>query len=127
MFRTHTCGELTLEKVNEQVTLAGWVQTIRKFGSITFVDLRDRYGITQLIFDEDRTPKEMMEKVACLFCFYLGLWGILGLLVTIVFGFLSCCLNLDPIVFYVVLGLFAATGIVSTVVCVSRKCQKMQS
>ncbi len=53
MFRTHTCGELRLSDANKIVTLAGWVQTVRKFGSITFIDLRDRYGVTQLLFSEE--------------------------------------------------------------------------
>ncbi len=57
MFRSHTCGELRLNNANSQVTLAGWVQTVRKFGSITFVDLRDRYGITQLLFGEELNAK----------------------------------------------------------------------
>ena len=55
MYRTHTCGELRLEHCNQEVTLSGWIKSVRKFGSITFLDLRDRYGITQLFFNESIT------------------------------------------------------------------------
>lgn len=62
MFRTHTNGELTLKNLNEEVTLSGWVQTIRDKGFMMWIDLRDRYGITQLIFDEERSTKDLLEQ-----------------------------------------------------------------
>lgn len=66
MYRSHTCGELRASHINKEVTLAGWVQKSRDKGFMIWVDLRDRYGITQLIFDEDRTPKELLEKAKTL-------------------------------------------------------------
>ena len=61
MYRTHNNGELRLQDINKEVTLSGWVQKIRDKGFMVWVDLRDRYGITQLIFDEERTDKETLE------------------------------------------------------------------
>ena len=61
MYRTHDCGALSLEQLNQTVTLSGWVQKNRNKGFIIWIDLRDRYGITQLIFDEERTPKSVFE------------------------------------------------------------------
>ncbi|SRX72319.1 Aspartate--tRNA ligase [Aequorivita antarctica] len=62
MYRTHNNGQLRAADINKEVTLAGWVQKTRDKGFMVWVDLRDRYGITQLIFDEERTSKEVIEK-----------------------------------------------------------------
>jgi aspartyl-tRNA synthetase len=61
MFRTHTCGELTLENIQQTVTLSGWIQKIRHLGGMIFIDLRDRYGITQLAFNHEERP-ELCER-----------------------------------------------------------------
>ena len=62
MYRTHNCGELRLNDLNQDVTLSGWVQKSRNKGFLLWIDLRDRYGVSQLIFDEKRSSKELFEK-----------------------------------------------------------------
>ncbi|MEG2865296.1 MAG: OB-fold nucleic acid binding domain-containing protein, partial [Mucinivorans sp.] len=62
MYRTATCGELRNQNAAQTVTLAGWVQKVRNLGSMAFVDLRDRYGITQIVVDET-SPRELLEQV----------------------------------------------------------------
>ncbi|PQJ31247.1 aspartate--tRNA ligase [Nonlabens arenilitoris] len=62
MYRSHDCGSLRASDVNKEVTLAGWVQKSRDKGFMVWVDLRDRYGVTQLIFDEERTDKALLER-----------------------------------------------------------------
>ena len=66
MYRSHNCGELNSSHINTEVTLAGWVQKSRDKGFMNWVDLRDRYGITQLIFDESRSEKAVFEKAKTL-------------------------------------------------------------
>ena len=62
MYRSHNCGELRATDSNAKVTLSGWVQGVRDKGFMVYVDLRDRYGITQLYFDEERTPKDILDR-----------------------------------------------------------------
>ncbi|RLD29923.1 MAG: aspartate--tRNA ligase [Bacteroidetes bacterium] len=66
MFRSHTCGELRNSHINKEVTLSGWVQKTRDKGFMIWIDLRDRYGITQLIFDEERSSQSIMEQAKSL-------------------------------------------------------------
>ncbi|WP_294824790.1 aspartate--tRNA ligase [uncultured Flavobacterium sp.] len=66
MYRSHNCGELNASNINQEVTLAGWVQKARNKGFLVWVDLRDRYGITQLIFDESRTDKAVFDLATSL-------------------------------------------------------------
>lgn len=66
MYRSHNCGALNSADINKEVTLAGWVQKSRDKGFMIWVDLRDRYGITQLIFDEQRTDKAVFDKAKSL-------------------------------------------------------------
>ena len=61
MYRSHNCGELRISDLNKQVELSGWVQKVRDKGFIMWVDIRDRYGITQLIFDQERTSNDVVE------------------------------------------------------------------
>ena len=70
MYRTNTCGELRLADSGKDVTLAGWVQRVRKMGGMTFIDVRDRYGITQIVFDEsaDASLCSAANKLGREFC-----------------------------------------------------------
>ena len=61
MYRSHNCGELRINDLNKEVKLSGWVQKVRDKGFIMWVDLRDRYGVTQLIFDQERTPSDVID------------------------------------------------------------------
>ena len=66
MYRTHNCGELRLKNLNQEVTLSGWVQKSRDKGFMLWIDLRDRFGVSQLIFDEKRSSKQLFEKAKTL-------------------------------------------------------------
>ena len=89
MFRSMTCGQLRLADVDKEVVLAGWVQRVRKMGGMTFIDLRDRYGITQLVFNQE------VDATLCETANHLGreyviqIKGVRGIILA---GFIVCCL-----------------------------------
>lgn len=66
----------------------------------------------------------IMKKVPVLFCFYLGIWGILGFIVTLFLGFISCCAKLSEPAFFILLGVFALMGIAASIICTWRSCSK---
>jgi len=66
MYRTHTCGELNTSHIGQTIVLSGWISKLRDKGFVVWIDLRDRYGITQLVFDEERTSTEILEKARSL-------------------------------------------------------------
>ena len=66
MYRTHNCGELTAQNIGQEITLSGWVQKIRNKGKMIWLDLRDRYGITQVIFEEGITDVKVFEEAQTL-------------------------------------------------------------
>ena len=66
MYRTHTCGELRIEDADQNVTLSGWVQRVRDKGGMIWIDLRDKYGITQLMFEEGSTSAELIKSARTL-------------------------------------------------------------
>ena len=63
MFRTNNCGELRIDNLSKEVVLSGWVQKIRNKGFMIWIDLRDRYGITQIVFDQERTSKKIFQEI----------------------------------------------------------------
>ena len=61
MYRTKNCGELTIDNINETVELAGWIQKIRNLGGMIFIDLRDEFGITQIVVNDEKMQEEAKE------------------------------------------------------------------
>lgn len=72
------------------------------------------------------TKRLVMKKVPVLICFYLGIWGILGFIVTLFLGFLSCCANVSEPAFFVLLGIFALAGLIASIVCTLKSCSKQK-